>query len=147
MKLFDLLCAGTLFLLAIVESLLVPKTYSGRIWILGTYLALLFTAMLNPNVIIGVLLLIVFFGSYMAALSWVDLTFLMPATAFGNVLIALLSRFWLHEHLSLSRWCGILLLTCAVGFVANGPSRTEHAPDSDPYAGPKLTEVDPGVGL
>jgi len=47
MKLFDLLCAGTLFLLAIVESLLVPKTYSGRIWILGTYLALLFTAMLN----------------------------------------------------------------------------------------------------
>jgi hypothetical protein len=47
MKLFDLLCAGTLFLLAIVECLLVPKTYTGRIWILGTYLALLFTAMLN----------------------------------------------------------------------------------------------------
>jgi drug/metabolite transporter (DMT)-like permease len=111
------------------------------------HLALLFHAMINPNVVIGVLLLIVFFGSYMAALSWVDLTFLMPATAFGNVLIALLSRFWLHEHLSLSRWCGILLLTCAVGFVANGPSRTEHSPDSDPYAGPKLTEVDPGVGI
>ena len=47
MKLFDRLCAGTLFLLAIVECLLVPKTYTGRIWILGTYLALLFTAMLN----------------------------------------------------------------------------------------------------
>jgi len=47
MKLFDRLCAGTLFLLAIVECLRVPKTYTGRIWILGTYLALLFTAMLN----------------------------------------------------------------------------------------------------
>jgi hypothetical protein len=47
MKLLDRLCAGTLFLLAIVECLLVPKTYAGRIWILGTYLALLFTAMLN----------------------------------------------------------------------------------------------------
>jgi hypothetical protein len=47
MKLFDRLCAGTLFLLAIVECLLVPKTYTGRIWILGTDLALLFTAMLN----------------------------------------------------------------------------------------------------
>ena len=47
MKLLDRLCAGTLFLLAIVECLLVPKTYTGRIWILGTDLALLFAAMLN----------------------------------------------------------------------------------------------------
>lgn len=47
MKLLDRLCAGTIFLLAIVECLLVPKTYTGRIWILGTDLALLFTAMLN----------------------------------------------------------------------------------------------------
>jgi hypothetical protein len=47
MKVLDRLCAGTLFLLAIVECLLVPKTYTGRIWILGTDLAVLFTAMLN----------------------------------------------------------------------------------------------------
>jgi hypothetical protein len=47
MKLFDRLCAGTLFLLAVVECLLVPKTYTGRIWILGTDFALLFAAMLN----------------------------------------------------------------------------------------------------
>lgn len=48
MKFFDRLCAGSLFVLAIVECLLVPKTYTGRIWIFGTDLALLFTAMLNP---------------------------------------------------------------------------------------------------
>ena len=47
MRLFDRICAGTLFLLAVVECLLVPKTYTGRIWILGTDLALLFAAMLN----------------------------------------------------------------------------------------------------
>jgi hypothetical protein len=47
MRLFDRLCAGTLFVLAIVECLLVPKAYVGRIWIFGTDLALLFTAMLN----------------------------------------------------------------------------------------------------
>src|ERR1700719_1939285 len=47
MKLFDRLCAGPLFILAIVDCLLVPKTYTGRIWIFGTGLALLFTAMLN----------------------------------------------------------------------------------------------------
>ena len=47
MKLFDRLCAGILFILAIVHCLLVPRTYTGRIWIFGTGLALLFTAMLN----------------------------------------------------------------------------------------------------
>ncbi len=112
------------------------------------HLPLLFHALFNLNVAVGIVLLIVFFASYMTALSWADLSFVMPATAFGNVMIALLSRFWLHEHLSLSRWLGILLLTCAVGFVANSPARTEHSPESDPFAGPpKLTEHDPGVPL
>jgi hypothetical protein len=41
------LCAGALFLLAIVECWLVPRDYTGRIWIFGTGLAVLFTAMLN----------------------------------------------------------------------------------------------------
>jgi len=47
MNLVDRLCASVLFVLAIVDCLLVPKTYTGRIWIFGTGLALLFTAMLN----------------------------------------------------------------------------------------------------
>ncbi len=46
-KLFDLLCAGTLFLLAVSASMLIPKTYTGRVWIYGTDMALLFAAMLN----------------------------------------------------------------------------------------------------
>jgi hypothetical protein len=47
MKVFDWLCAGALFALAIAHCLLVSITYTGRIWIFGTGLALLFTAMLN----------------------------------------------------------------------------------------------------
>ena len=46
-RFFDLLCAGALFLLAIAASMLIPKTYAGRIWIYGTDLALLFAGMLN----------------------------------------------------------------------------------------------------
>jgi drug/metabolite transporter (DMT)-like permease len=116
------------------------------------HLGLLFHAIFNLNIVAGIVLLIGFFACYMVALSWADLTFVMPATAFGNVMVALLSRFWLHEHLSISRWVGILLLTCAVGFVANSPSRTEHSPESDPFAGPpskpsSLARMDSGVGL
>ena len=47
MKLFDQLCAGSLFVVSIVDCLLVPRTYTGRIWIFGTGLALLFSTMLN----------------------------------------------------------------------------------------------------
>jgi drug/metabolite transporter (DMT)-like permease len=50
----------------------------------------------------------------------------LPATAFGNVIVALLSRFWLHETISLERWAGIVLITIGVGFVAQGPSLTER---------------------
>ena len=102
------------------------------------HLGLLWRALFNPSVDLGIVLLIGFFASYMTALSWADLTFVMPATAFGNVVVALLSRFWLHEHLSASRWAGILLITSAVGFVADSPSRTEH---------PHLDVMDSGVAL
>ena len=90
------------------------------------HLGMLIRALANPNIIVGIVLLIGFFASYMTALSWADLTFVMPATAFGNVVIALISRFMLHEHLSASRWVGILLLTSAVGFVTNTPARTNR---------------------
>lgn len=90
------------------------------------HLGRLWHALFNPFVDLGIVLLIGFFASYMTALSWADLTFVMPATAFGYVVVALLSHFWLQEHLSVFRWAGIALITCAVGFVANGPSRTEH---------------------
>ena len=94
-----------------------------------SHLPLLFHALANLNVVVGIFLLIGFFASYMTALSWAaDLTFVMPATAFGNVVIALISRFMLHETLSWSRWLGILLLTSAVGFVANRPARTDLKP-------------------
>lgn len=106
------------------------------------HLGLLWHALFNPFVDTGIVLLIGFFASYMTALSWADLTFVMPATAFGYVVVALLSRFWLHEHLSVERWIGILLITSAVGFVANSPSRTEH-PGEPPH---ELPLMDSGVG-
>lgn len=105
------------------------------------HLSLLFHALANPSIIAGIVLLIGFFASYMTALSWADLTFVMPATAFGYVVVALLSRFWLHEHLSVYRWAGILLIVCAVGFVAGGPSRTDHEP-----AHHELDLMDSGAG-
>ena len=90
------------------------------------HLGLLIAAMKNLWVVAGILCLIGFFASYLTALSWADLTFVLPSTAFGYVVVALLSHFWLHEVISPSRWAGILLIVLGVGFVQNGPALTEH---------------------
>jgi len=93
----------------------------------------LITAVFTPWIAAGIALLIGFFASYLTALSWADLTYVMPATAFGNVIVELLSKFWLHETISLERWTGVILITVGVGFVAQGPSSTTYAaPEPEP---------------
>ena len=91
-----------------------------------THPAVLLQALINPWVACGIVVLISFMGSYMTALSWADITFVQPATACGNVVTALIGRVWLHEAISPMRWLGIVLIVLGVGFVANGPSKTEH---------------------
>ena len=93
----------------------------------------LIAAVFTPWIALGIALLIGFFASYLTALSWADLTYVLPATAFGNVIIELLSRLWLHEHVSWQRWLGVTFITVAVGFVAQGPSLTVH-PEQVPVA-------------
>jgi drug/metabolite transporter (DMT)-like permease len=106
----------------------------------------LVAAVFTPWIAAGIALLIGFFASYLTALSWADLTFVRPATAFGNVIIALLARFWLHETISVERWAGIVLITLGVSFVAQGPSLTQHpssADDSAPCEAQAAAEVQP----
>lgn len=91
------------------------------------HLPRLFFALTNPLIVLGIISLIVFMWSYMTALSFADLTYVLPATAISYVLMVLLSIFWLHEHVSPQRWAGVVLIVIGVGIVAGGPSRTEDA--------------------
>lgn len=100
----------------------------------------LFAAVLNPWVVSGIVLLILFFVTYLSALSWADLTYVLPATAIGYVIMALLARFFLHEQISPLRWTGILLITAGVGFVAGGPVVTVHEPAPEPVLEPQEVE-------
>jgi drug/metabolite transporter (DMT)-like permease len=52
----------------------------------------------------------------------------LPATSFAYVVVALLSRFWLHEQITPARWLGIFCIVAGVGFVTRGPSYTEIPP-------------------
>ncbi len=100
-------------------------------------LSALVLAILNPWVTAGILLLLAFFSCYMSALSWADLTYVLPATSLGYVLVALIAHFGFHEEISATRWLGIALIAVGVGFVAAGPSATprrqsEHTLDTSP---------------
>jgi drug/metabolite transporter (DMT)-like permease len=94
----------------------------------------IFNAFINPWIVVGILCLAGFFYAYLTALSWADLTFVLPATAFGYVVTAFLSRFFLNEVVSPWRWAGVLLITGGVGLVAKGPSLTERPKESSASA-------------
>jgi drug/metabolite transporter (DMT)-like permease len=84
----------------------------------------LFGSLFTPWVALGTILLIGFFASYLSALSWADLTYVLPATSLGYVVLALLAQFLLHENVSATRWVGILLISGGVMVVTRGPALT-----------------------
>ena len=98
-------------------------------------------AITDPYVALGILLLLGFFACYMTALSWADLTYVLPASSLGYVLIALIGKFLLHENVTFTRWLGILLISGGVGFVAGGPSRTDVSQKNKPTQNPVAEPV------
>jgi len=85
-------------------------------------------AIQSPMVWVGTLLLIVFFVLFSAALSWADLSFVLPATAFGYVLNVAAGNYFLGESVSNRRWAGAVVITLGVLFVSRSGQRTSETP-------------------
>src|SRR5690349_21257936 len=84
-------------------------------------------ALFNPWVALGVSLLIVWLISHMALLSWADLSYVLPVTSVGYVLVALVGRFFLHEEITPGRWIGIGLIMTGVMLVNKTAPRAKAA--------------------
>ncbi len=72
----------------------------------------------NPYVTAGVAFLAVFFFLYLAALSWADLSFVLPLTALSYIFAAFLARFFLKEDVSWFRWAGAVIIVIGIALVA-----------------------------
>ena len=84
-------------------------------------------AFLDPWVVIGVLLLIIWLVFRLALLSWADLSYVLTVTSTSYVLSAVLGKLFLHEPVSAVRWAGIGLITLGAFFVAETfPSTTDE---------------------
>jgi uncharacterized membrane protein len=82
-------------------------------------------AIAGPWVSLGICLLITWLLSRMLLLSWADLSYVLPVTALGYVLTALLSRLFLAEQITPARWGGTLLITAGVILVGLGNPHSE----------------------
>jgi bacterial/archaeal transporter family protein len=83
----------------------------------------------NPLIWLGILLLGLFFGLYLAALSWADLSFVLPVTSFGYAMNAFMSWRLLGEHVSLTRWIGTIIICVGVATVSAGAEQRTTSPE------------------
>lgn len=84
----------------------------------GFSLFMLLQAMQSPYIWTGIFLLILFFASFLSALSWADLSFVIPATAPVYVLNVVLAYIFLGEPVSTTRWMGSLLIVGGIVLVS-----------------------------
>jgi drug/metabolite transporter (DMT)-like permease len=83
-------------------------------------------ALFQPWVALGVALLIIWQLSRMALLSWADLSYVLPVTSVGYVLVALIGKVLLHEDITGRRWAGIVLIMAGVALVSGSAPSTVH---------------------
>lgn len=89
------------------------------------------TVLFRPVVALGVLLLILWLASRMALFSWADLSYVLPVTAAGYVLVAIAGRVLLHEQISDRRWAGIALIMLGVVLVGGGTAPQTTRPKGE----------------
>ena len=69
---------------------------------------------INPYVMIGTVLNAVFYALFLAALSWTDVTVVLPMTALEFGMAAILAVMILKEAVPTLRWAGIVLIIAGV---------------------------------
>src|SRR2546425_2006809 len=69
--------------------------------------AMVIRAVGNPWLLLGVLLQAAFFFAYLTLLSRADVSLVLPMTAVGYIVVALLAQLLLAEAVTATRWAGI----------------------------------------
>lgn len=72
----------------------------------------------------GIACLLGFFVSYLAVLSWADLSYVKPSMAVSYGFVTLLAWAVLNEQVSAVRWAGVALICVGVGVVGLTEVRT-----------------------
>ena len=78
----------------------------------------------SGTVWLGIAFMLLFMVCHMLVLSRADFSFVMPFSAIAYALVPLLGYLFLGEHVSASRWAGIILIFLGVLLINRTPHRT-----------------------
>jgi uncharacterized membrane protein len=106
----------------------------------GFSLIMLAYALKSPLIWGGIALLIVFFASFLSALSWADLSYVLPATAPGYILNVFFGGWFLDEPVSEARWIGSALIFLGVMLVSLSGARKEKKQKFESESGQRVAE-------
>lgn len=84
-------------------------------------------ALLNPFVALGITMLVLALLTRMALLSVADLSFVLPLTATGYIISAMLGKVFLGEDVGTGRWMGTILIFSGIVLVGSTPERSEDS--------------------
>ncbi len=91
----------------------------------GFSLIMLAYALKSPFIWGGILLLIVFFACFLSAVSWADLSLILPITALGYILNVFTGNYFLGEPVSPAHWFGSVLIVFGVVLVSLSGARKD----------------------
>ena len=74
-------------------------------------------ALTNWRLILGTAMQAVYFGLWLAVLSWEDLSVALPLQALSYIVVAFLAQWYLGENVGTKRWAGICLICVGVALV------------------------------
>ncbi|MEN3333047.1 MAG: hypothetical protein V7641_2412 [Blastocatellia bacterium] len=72
----------------------------------------------NKWFLVGLFFMAVSFFSFLAVLSWADLSLVLPATSISFVITTIGAKFYLQEKISPVRWAGIVLVCIGVALIS-----------------------------
>jgi drug/metabolite transporter (DMT)-like permease len=81
-------------------------------------------ALLNPFVALGIAMLILALLTRMALLSVADLSFVLPLTATGYIISAMLGKVFLGEDVASNQWLGTCMIFAGVVLVGSTPEQS-----------------------
>ena len=85
-------------------------------------------SLLEPFVLLGIALLIAWTLLRLRLLGLADLSYVLPITAVGYVLNAIMGAAFLHESVSPQRWAGTLLIVAGAALTSTTPPSSEPRP-------------------
>lgn len=81
----------------------------------------------SPTIWLGTALLLIFFILFTAALSWADLSFVLPTISIEVIVNVAFADYFLNEPVSSVRWIGTVLISLGVILVVRSGRRKAEA--------------------